>query len=104
MPVFRKDTFGRAWVLLSPERGLVPSDFGSVPEPAERSPLSPGSRAVIEVASYGGEAGAWSMRVVEHPHDTFSERRFVEEGDTLFRHGPSTGHQEIIVEHPDARQ
>ena len=103
--MFRKDTFGRAWVLLSPERGLVPSDFGSVPEPAERSPLSPGSRAVTEVASYGGEAGApWSMRVVEHPHDTLSERRFVEEGDALFRHGPSTGHQEIIVEHPDARQ
>ena len=66
MPVFRKDTFGRAWVLLSPERGLLASDFGSVPEGPERSPLSPGSRSVREVAAIGGDAGApWSMRGVE---------------------------------------
>ncbi len=105
MPVFRKDTFGRAWVLLSPERGLLASDFGSVAEPAERSPLSPGSAAVRDVATYGDEAGGpWTMRVVEHPHDSLTPRPFVEEGDALFRHGPSVGHQEIIVEHPDARQ
>src|SRR5690606_23787447 len=107
MPVVPKAAFGRACVLLSPERGLVPSAFGSVPEPAARGPLSAGARAVTDVAAVrgGGEAGApWSMRVVEHPRDTLSERRFVEEGDALFRHGPSTGHQEIIVEHPDARQ
>jgi len=103
--VFRKDTFGRAWVLLSPERGLLPSDFGSVPEGPERSPLSPGSTAVREIASFGGDAGApWSMRVVEYPHDAFTERGFVEEGDALFRFGPSAGYQELIVEHPDARQ
>ncbi|HZJ10459.1 MAG TPA: DUF4921 family protein, partial [Trueperaceae bacterium] len=30
--------------------------------------------------------------------------RFIEEGDELFRFAPSSGHQEIIVEHPDARQ
>src|SRR5690606_35822339 len=105
MPVFRKDTFGRAWVLLSPERGLLASDFGSVAEPAERRPLSPGSAAVRDVATYGDEAGGpWTMRVVEHPHDSLTPRPFVEEGDALFRHGPSVGHQEIIVEHPDARQ
>ena len=84
--MFRKDTFGRAWVLLSPERGLLASDFGSVPEGPERSPLSPGSRAVTEIAAFGGEGGApWSMRVVEYPHDAFSERSFAEEGDALFR-------------------
>ena len=103
--MFRKDTFGRAWVLLSPERGLLASDFGSVPEGPERSPLSPGARSVRVGAAGGGDAGApWSMRVVEYPHDAFGERSFVEEGDALFRHGPSAGYQELIVEHPDARQ
>lgn len=105
MPVFRKDTFGRAWVLLSPERGLLASDFGSVAEGPERSPLSPGSDAVREVAAFGGDSGSpWTMRVVEHPHDSFTGRAFAEEGDSLFRHGPSAGYQELIVEHPEARQ
>lgn len=107
MPVFRKDTFGRAWVLLSPERGLLASDFGSVPEAPERSPLSPGKKSSVEeIAAYGdnGGNGPWNMRVVTHPADSLIARGFNQSGDDLFRHGPSVGYQEIVVEHPDARQ
>lgn len=107
MSVFRKDAFGRAWVLLSPERGLLASDFGSVPPPPERSPLSPDADGpVVEIARYGGGDGVepWTMRVVSHPSDMLSGRRFIQEGDDLFRSGSPLGYQEIIVEHPDARQ
>lgn len=110
MPLFRKDPFGRAWVLISPERGLVASDFGSVVPPPERSPLSPGNeretgaelvavRPNVSVA----DGSEWRMRVVEHPSGLLSARPFSEEGDALFRQGVSSGYQELIVEHPDAR-
>jgi UDPglucose--hexose-1-phosphate uridylyltransferase len=107
MSVFRKDAFGRAWVLLSPERGLLASDFGSVPQPPERSPLSPGAkRPVKEIATFrAGETGEpWSMRVVSHPSDMLTSRHFATEGDELFLSGSPVGYQELVVEHPDARQ
>ena len=111
MPIFRKDPFGRAWVLISPERGLLPSDFGSVPLAPASSPLSPGNegRVATEIASIkptavGSDGPRWRMRVIGHPNELVSPRPFFEEGDELFRYGPSSGYQEIIVEHPDARQ
>jgi UDPglucose--hexose-1-phosphate uridylyltransferase len=109
MPLFRKDPFGRAWVLLSPERGLLPSDFGSVPAPRHRSPLSPGNEGKVstEIAAVRPSASTvdgpdWRMRVIGHPAALVSPRGFAEEGESLFRHAPSSGYQEIIVEHPDA--
>ncbi|MEJ2666607.1 MAG: galactose-1-phosphate uridylyltransferase [Deinococcales bacterium] len=110
MPLFRKDPFGRAWVLISPERGLVPSDFGSVLPLPERSPLSPGNEretgpeiyAVRPDASAASGPG-WRMRVIAHPAALVDSRNFREEGDHLFRQAVSSGYQEIIVEHPDAR-
>jgi UDPglucose--hexose-1-phosphate uridylyltransferase len=109
MPLFRKDPFGRAWVLLSPERGLLPSDFGSVPAAKPRSPLSPGNegRVSTEIAAVRPSASTvdgpdWRMRVIGHPAALVSPRSFAEEGESLFRHAPSSGYQEIIVEHPDA--
>ena len=109
MPLFRKDPFGRAWVLLSPERGLLPSDFGSVPAAKPRSPLSPGNEGKVsnEIASVRPSASTadgpeWRMRVIGHPAELVSPRPFAEEGESLFRQAPSSGYQEIIVEHPDA--
>jgi UDPglucose--hexose-1-phosphate uridylyltransferase len=109
MPLFRKDPFGRAWVLLSPERGLLPSDFGSVPAAKPRSPLSPGNEGKVstEIAAVRPSASTvdgpdWRMRVIGHPAALVSPRGFAEEGESLFRHAPSSGYQEIIVEHPDA--
>ncbi|MEJ2357428.1 MAG: DUF4921 family protein [Deinococcales bacterium] len=110
MPLFRKDPFGRAWVLISPERGLVASDFGSVLPVPERSPLSPGNEretgpeiAAIRPSSTAPDGPEWRMRVIAHPSALVDSRRFREEGDALFRQAVSSGHQEIIVEHPDAR-
>lgn len=110
MPLFRKDPFGRAWVLLSPERGLESSDFGSVPPSPATSPLSPGNegRVGTEIASVQPTAAEsdrpeWRMRVIEHPARLVGPRPFALEGEELFLHGPSAGHHEIIVEHPDAR-
>lgn len=109
MPVFRKDPFGPAWVLISPERGLESSDFGSVRTQAETSPLSPGSEAPLrEIAAVRpstSPAGApdWRVRVVEAPGALLQPKGFAVEGDPLFRHAPGSGVQELIVEHPDAR-
>lgn len=111
MPVFRKDPFGRAWVLLSPERGLLPSDFGSVPPAPRVSPLSPGNEgkvapeiAAVRPTAADSDGPEWRMRVIGHPTELVSPRSFTVERDGLFRSAPSAGYQEIIVEHPDARQ
>lgn len=111
MPVFRKDPFGRAWVLLSPERGLLPSDFGSVPLAPTVSPLSPGNEgkvapeiAAVRPTAAGSDGPEWRMRVIGHPTELVTPRAFSEVRDGLFSYAPSAGYQEIIVEHPDARQ
>ncbi len=112
MPLFRKDPFGRAWVLLSPERGLEPSDFGSVPLEPPVSPLSPGSepRVGAEIAAVRPASSAvgdpdWRIRALNHPADMVSTQPGgVDEGSALFRQAPALGYHELIVEHPDARE
>lgn len=112
MPLFRKDPFGRAWVLLSPERGLEPSNFGSVPTAPALSPLSPGNEgrvgaeiAAVRPATSGVGSPDWRMRAVTHPAQMVSSRpAAVDEGDALFRQVAALGHHELIVEHPDARE
>jgi len=112
MPLFRKDPFGRAWVLLSPERGLEPSDFGSVAPAAPQSLLSPGNEARVgaEIAAVrpaSSRAGDpdWRIRAITHPaHLVSAKPAFVDAGDELFKQAVAYGHHEIIVEHPDARQ
>ncbi len=110
MPLFRKDPFGRAWVLISPERGLVASDFGSVLPFPERSPLSSGNEretgpeiAAVRPSGTVPDGPGWRMRVIAQPSALVEPRAFREEGDELFRQAPSSGYQELIVEHPDAR-
>lgn len=110
MPLFRKDPFGRAWVLLSPERGLEPSDFGSVPPAPAVSPLSPGNEgrlgpemAAVRPATSGVGSPDWRIRSFAHPAGIVSAKPgHVDEGTSLFRQAPALGHHELIVEHPDA--
>ncbi len=108
MSTFRKDPFGPAWVLISPERGLRPSDFGSVPPPPARSPLSPGQEARWRELDARRPSGSrrgdphWRMRVIEHPGALLYPRPFDVEGEAPFRQAPGHGHQEIVVEHADA--
>lgn len=111
MSIFRKDPFGRAWVLLSPERGLGPSDFGSVEPAAERSRLSPGEAGVgTEIAAVrpaSSQVGGpdWRMRALTHPARLVSAKQpIAETGDGLFSQAAAYGFHEIIVEHPDARE
>lgn len=110
MPLFRKDPFGYAWVLISPERGLEASDFGSVKVTDPSSPLSPGEDGdIVEIHSLRpstSESGGpdWRVRVIEHPTALLEDRPAVFYGEPPFEHGTSRGFQEIIVEHPDARQ
>lgn len=110
MPQFRRDPFGPAWVIISPERGLEPSDFGSVAA-VERSPFVPGGEAALgrEVRALrpsGSPTGApdWRIRVIESPSAMLEPNKPfkpVEEG--LFVHAASSGYQEVIIEHPDPR-
>lgn len=110
MSTFRKDPFGSAWVLISPERGLGPSDFGSVGPSQASSPLAPGAASGLrEIDARRPPEGRrddphWRMRVVAHPHELLRAERFEEGGDALFRRATAHGRQEIVVEHPDPRQ
>ena len=110
MPQFRKDPFGPAWVIISPERGLEPSDFGSAGGAAATSPLSPGSEArgkelrALRPAESGALSPDWRVRVLE-PYASLLEADKVFEpnpGD-LFVAAASSGYQELVVDHPDAR-
>jgi UDPglucose--hexose-1-phosphate uridylyltransferase len=109
MSLFRKDPFGSAWVLISPERGLEASDFGSVLPAANHSPLSPGNEHQVgaEIVAMRPSTSLrnspdWRMRVIEHPTALLSPKAFVLGGDDLFKFAPNSGYQEVIVEHPDA--
>lgn len=112
MPYFRRDPFGRAWVLLSPERGLESSDFGSVPLAPAMSPLSPGGTApvgaemaAVRPATSAVDSPDWRMRALVHPAEMVSSRPHpVDEGSALFTQLPALGYHELIVEHPDARE
>lgn len=138
MSLFRKDPFGPAWVLISPERGLEASDFGSAFPLEATSPLSPGSQeppaseTLARRPASAPEAGGWRMRVISHPSALLQPKAFAlrrhgraaernpatgsaagplpevapaaeAPAGSLFTCAPSSGYQEIIVEHPDAR-
>lgn len=113
MAQFRKDPFGSAWVIISPERGLEPSDFGSV-SPAngnEPCPLCPGFEHITgaEIMALGPGVAAtggadWRMRVIANPQAILQPRAFSIAGDELFRQATGSGVQELIVEHREHRQ
>lgn len=110
MSLFRKDPFGFAWVLISPERGLQASEFGSTLAREAVSPLSQGreSETGPEIQAIRPSASTidgpdWRMRVIEHPSALVQPKPFAASGDGPFTHAPASGHQEIVVEHPDAR-
>lgn len=110
MAQLRKDPFGSTWVIISPERGLAPSDFGSVYPQTDQSILSPGQehrlgrelRALRPVSS-SVNAPDWQARVVEADNSLFEAKPFMPSGDALFHCAASSGSQELIIEHPDAR-
>ncbi len=119
MSLLRKDPFGPTWVLISPERGLRPSDFGSADDgPSasaeaadERALLAPGRESSLpaEIAALrpsGAAAGGpeWRARVLPLPGSPFAERPFVLAHDGLLVSAPAVGAQELVVEHPDPSQ
>ena len=110
MPQFRKDPFGPAWVIISPERGLEPSDFGSAGGVAATSPLSPGAETrlgkevrALRPAGSGTNAPDWRVRVLE-PYASLLEadKPFQPSGDEPFIAAASSGYQELVVDHPEA--
>lgn len=110
MPLFRKDPFGRAWVLISPERGLQASDFGSAELAHDDSPLSPGGQDdwrelyAVRPSASGDAKSEWRIRVLDQPAALVQDRPAVLTGKAPFQNVASRGFQEIIVEHPDARE
>ena len=121
MPQFRKDPLGPTWVIISPERGLLASDFGSAAHEGTHGethqeqdcPLCPGAsrsfgeevRALRPSTSALG-APDWRARVLRPltglADADFSDARVFEpQGSPLFTHAPSSGVQELIVEHPE---
>lgn len=109
MASLRKDPFGPAWVLISPDRGLQPSDFGSAAGPvAGTSPLAPGAEGTLppEIQSLRPARSAvggpdWRARVVAHPRSPFAARPFRPSERGLHVSAPAAGAHELVVEHPD---
>jgi UDPglucose--hexose-1-phosphate uridylyltransferase len=118
MSFLRKDPFGAAWVLISPERGLRPADFagldggdGSVDPSADPGVLAPGREGelpaeIMALRPSGARAGGpdWRARVVPLPGSPFAARPFVPVQDGVLLSAPASGAQELIVEHPDPHQ
>lgn len=102
MPQFRRDPFGSAWVLISPERGLEPSDFGSAqagaaPLPDAREAAGRELRAVR-----AADSGEWRVRVLALEGSLLEAGKpFALSQGGLFQHASSSGYQELILEHPD---
>lgn len=109
MSQFRKDPFGSAWVIISPERGLEASDFGSIRLEHSHSPLSPGNEAALgseiralRPAGSAKDSPDWRIRVVPYPSALLRRGEFELAGSTLFQYAPSIGYQELVIEHPEA--
>ncbi len=104
MPQFRKDPFGSAWVIISPERGLLPSDFGSAKHSPAPCALCPGHERGKEIRTLSPSlvsAGAsWQARVSENPAALLSPGAFRTGGNDLFAYASGVGYQELITEHP----
>jgi UDPglucose--hexose-1-phosphate uridylyltransferase len=106
MAQFRKDPFGPAWVLISPERGLEASDFGSAASRSENCALCPGGDAGSELRALRPSTSAtnapdWRLRVVRHPSALLDDKPFELRGEGLFIDAPGSGYQEVIVEHSE---
>lgn len=119
MSLLRKDPFGPTWVLISPERGLRPSDFGSADEAGATasdggdgpSPLAPGRETglppeIVALRPSGAATGGpeWRARVLPLPGSPFAARPFDLTHDGLLVSAPAVGAQELVVEHPDPSQ
>ena len=109
MPQFRKDPFGSTWVIISPERGLLPSDFGSAKHTLapcalclEHSLEQDSHLKEIRVLRPGASlnGAAWQARVTENPAALLSPGAFQAGGDALFTYASGVGYQELITEHP----
>jgi UDPglucose--hexose-1-phosphate uridylyltransferase len=108
MPQFRKDIFSDAWIMISPERGLEASVYGSV-RPNQASPLSPGNEASLghEVRALRPQTSRpnspdWRIRVVNIPNALVSPQAFEVEQQGLYQQATNYGYQELVIEHPDA--
>ena len=122
MSQYRKDPFGPTWVVISPERGLVASDFGSAAHPSTHSsshdsphsgahcPLCPGFTWGEEVRALRPSTSAlggpdWRARVLRPAPGAdahFSGAgAFEPQGTPLFTHAQSSGVQELVVEHSE---
>ena len=103
MPQFRKDPFGSAWVIISPERGLLPSDFGSAKHEGAPCALCVGREKgrtlrTLGPSSFSGGA-PWQARVSENPAALLSPGTFQTGGGELFTYASGVGYQELITEH-----
>ncbi|MEM7737722.1 MAG: hypothetical protein AAF267_18235 [Deinococcota bacterium] len=109
MPQFRKDIFSDAWIMISPERGLEASVYGSV-VPHQDSPLSPGNERHLgnEVRALRPQTSRpnspdWRIRVVDVPNALVTPQAFKVEQQGLYQQATNCGYQELVIEHPDAR-
>src|SRR3989304_3477233 len=91
MSFLRKDPFGAAWVLISPERGLGPADFagldeadGAADRAVDRAVLAPGREAELPAeigalrpsgAPAGGAGGRGRRRSPRRERPLFVLRR-----------------------------
>jgi UDPglucose--hexose-1-phosphate uridylyltransferase len=107
MPQFRKDPFGPTWVIISPERGLEASDFGSALSHSGTCNFCPGHEHLagpevraLRPSTSGIDQPDWRARIVRSDGMFMDSKPFQPQGEPLFTHALSSGYQETIIEHP----
>lgn len=108
MPQFRKDPFGPAWVIISPERGLEASDFGSAVSHSASCSFCPGHEheagpevRALRPSTSSTDQPDWRARIIRAEGMFLDAKPFQPQGEALFTHALSSGYQETIIEHPE---
>ncbi|MEW6364107.1 MAG: galactose-1-phosphate uridylyltransferase [Acidobacteriota bacterium] len=111
MSLFRKDPLSNGWVIVSPERGLRPSDFGSVESTKKGGfcPFCPGNEGytppeILAFRQEGSQANrdGWWVRTIPNKFAYLSsEGELRRKGKGIYDLMNGVGAHEIIVEAAD---
>lgn len=111
MSELRRDPLTGGWVIIAEDRGLRPSDFGSVAAVKRGGfcPFCPGSESTTppEVAAYrepgsGPNSPGWKVRAIPNKYAALRiEGDLAREGDGVYDKMRGIGAHEVIIESPE---
>jgi UDPglucose--hexose-1-phosphate uridylyltransferase len=111
MSELRRDPMTGGWVIVAEDRGVRPSDFGSVSARIRKGfcPFCPGNEGTTphEVAAFRNHGSSpngpgWKVRTIPNKYAALGiEGRLEREGDGVYDKMRGIGAHEVIIETPD---